>query len=88
MKPIDSSKWRWVCLIPAILSGLYLSYPRLRGLFYNAKAASIGIIGGADGPTAIFVTSKISWQPVKIIAILLLILGITGFIALSKHAKK
>ena len=25
------------------------------------KAASIGIIGGADGPTAIFVTSGASW---------------------------
>ena len=27
----------------------------------SKKAASIGIIGGADGPTAIFVTSKINW---------------------------
>ena len=27
----------------------------------SSKAASIGIIGGADGPTAIFVTSKINW---------------------------
>ena len=25
------------------------------------EAASIGIIGGADGPTAIYVTSKINW---------------------------
>ena len=25
------------------------------------EAASIGIIGGADGPTAIFVTSNINW---------------------------
>ena len=29
-----------------------------------SQAASIGIIGGADGPTAIFVTSSINWQRV------------------------
>ncbi len=28
--------------------------------FTNAEAASIGIIGGADGPTAIFLTSKLA----------------------------
>lgn len=31
------------------------------------QAASIGIIGGADGPTAIFVTSSINWQRVCIL---------------------
>lgn len=25
------------------------------------QASSVGIIGGADGPTAIFVTSEINW---------------------------
>ena len=29
-----------------------------------SQAASIGIIGGADGPTAIFVTSSVNWQRV------------------------
>ena len=28
------------------------------------EAASIGIIGGADGPTAILVTSNVSWQSI------------------------
>lgn len=27
----------------------------------STESASIGIIGGADGPTAIFVTSNINW---------------------------
>ena len=27
----------------------------------SSESASIGIIGGADGPTAIFVTSNINW---------------------------
>ena len=30
----------------------------------SSQAASIGIIGGADGPTAVFVTSKINWLSV------------------------
>ena len=33
---------------------------RLSGLFTGAEAASIGIIGGADGPTAIFVTAMLA----------------------------
>ena len=27
----------------------------------STASASIGIIGGADGPTAVFVTSKVNW---------------------------
>ena len=27
----------------------------------SSESASVGIIGGADGPTAIFVTSNINW---------------------------
>lgn len=30
----------------------------------NKESTSIGIIGGADGPTAIFITSKINWLAV------------------------
>lgn len=33
---------------------------RLSGLFSAAQASSIGIIGGADGPTAIYVTSRLA----------------------------
>ncbi len=42
--------------------GIFLTYigSRLSGLFTEAQASSIGIIGGADGPTAIFVTSKLA----------------------------
>ncbi len=41
--------------------GIFTTYlgARLLG-FTGAEAASIGIIGGADGPTAIFVTSKLA----------------------------
>ena len=32
----------------------------------SKEAASIGIIGGADGPTAIFVTSNVNWLNIGI----------------------
>ena len=41
----------------------------------NNKAASIGIIGGADGPTAIFVTSKINWPSIfELLGVIIVIL--------------
>ena len=33
------------------------------------KAMSIGIIGGADGPTAVFVTGRFPWEVVLIGAV-------------------
>lgn len=43
----------------ALIGALLLSY--IPGISFNlAAAASIGIIGGADGPTAIYVTSKLA----------------------------
>ena len=38
-------------------------------LFTAAQAASIGIIGGADGPTAIFVTNKLAPELLSAIAV-------------------
>ncbi len=42
--------------------GIFLTYIgcRVSGLFTGAEAASVGIIGGADGPTAIFVTAMLA----------------------------
>jgi len=42
--------------------GIFMTYVgcRVSGLFNAAEASSIGIIGGADGPTAIFVTSRLA----------------------------
>jgi len=42
--------------------GIFMTFVgcKLSGVFNNAQASSIGIIGGADGPTAIFVTSKLA----------------------------
>ncbi len=41
--------------------GIYIAFFGARALGFNPfEASSIGIIGGADGPTAIFVTSKLA----------------------------
>ena len=42
--------------------GIFMTYAgcRISTLFDAAEASSIGIIGGADGPTAIFVTSRLA----------------------------
>ena len=42
--------------------GIFMTYVgcQVSGLFTYAQSASIGIIGGADGPTAIFVTSRLA----------------------------
>ncbi len=42
--------------------GIFMTFVgcRLSGLFNELEASSIGIIGGADGPTAIFVTSRLA----------------------------
>lgn len=46
------------------------------------RFASIGIIGGADGPTAVFVTGRFPWE-----IILLAVVSIATIIWL-KHQKK
>lgn len=63
------------------LPGLYLldgggaeeaTNPAHSSLLYDTPAASIGIIGGADGPTAIFLTGQSRWKTMAISVILVL----------------
>lgn len=87
------SPWRWACLALAILSGLCIAYKGLPGLllmlFNKANNASIGIIGGADGPTAVFVTTSDNGFHTTIgLYILLLITGILGYLILRKLKQK
>ena len=54
----------------------------------NNEAASIGIIGGADGPTAIFVTSKIHWPSVYgLIGVIIVTILVALIIYLNKKKK-
>lgn len=50
------------------------------------EAASIGIIGGADGPTAVFVTTP-GWMH-YITPVIFLMIGIWGLIRLRKRKEK
>lgn len=90
------SPWRYLFGVCALYGGVQL----LRGVWYNLvligmqiwvklsepRAATIGIIGGADGPTSIFVTTP-AWTH-YLGAILLLAVGILGFLRLSRCKKK
>lgn len=66
-----------VCLFSGLLLALAsVLVPIIKLSNYTAQNGSIGIIGGADGPTAIFLTFRLSDGYL----LLLLILGITLFL--------
>lgn len=90
------SLWRYVFAAMAIYGAIKLLgsvwanllYWFIRGgtSFTSTEAASIGIIGGADGPTAVFLTTSTSDR--YIIYCLLLLVGVWGFLKLRKCIKK
>ena len=54
----------------------------------SKEASSVGIIGGADGPTATFVTSQIQWMSVcKLISAIIVVVLIAVIIYLNKKKK-
>ena len=54
----------------------------------SSESASVGIIGGADGPTAIFVTSNINWLYVcGFIGIIVVAILVALFIYRNKKKK-
>ena len=86
------SPWRWLCLAVVVASVLSLAFGGTIGLLVhllNTSASSIGIIGGADGPTAIFVTTSQDYIWYKSgITMILMIMGILGFYRLSRCPRK
>ena len=86
------SPWRWLCLVLAIGSGLSLLWGGglsfltwLLNRLTQAEVNSIGIIGGVDGPTTIFVTtSPDAWLYQLGMCLLLLVMGVFGFHFLSR----
>ena len=85
------SPWRYVFLALAILCALwlawYLGLTMFTQIFAN-EAASLGVIGGADGPTAIFVTTSPGFDWDIVLATGLLIGGIAGFLRLRRCKPK
>ena len=86
------SPWRFVFLVAAVLSAIgigviaYLSV-LLQGVFHESH--SIGIIGGADGPTSVFLASAPqSTMEVMLPYILVLIIGVVGYVVFSRLKHK
>ena len=85
------SPWRWVCLALAILGGVVILFNGALGIIntYLSLASDLVIIGGADGPTAIFVTaSPTQFNTELFISAMVLILGIAGYIILSRLKRR
>lgn len=78
-----------ICVISTIIN---ISYQYLLPLYLSSKfntdltkANSIGIIGGADGPTAIYVSNSLSSPLISLILTLLSILGVVYLIYTKKN---
>ena len=91
------SPWRYLFAACAayggakLLGGLWVNliYLGVRVWDYfseDTMAVSIGVIGGADGPTAIFMTTP-PWAH-YLLPVALLVVGIWGFRKLSRRSKK
>ena len=88
------SPWRFLFAALAIYGGWELFGGLAAALLYLAmsdplsQAGSVGIIGGADGPTAIFVTTRVpEWYHFGI-PLMLLLVGILGYYRLRKCKQK
>ena len=63
-----------------LILGITASFP--------TKASTVGVIGGADGPTAIFVTSSVQSWFQYVLAIAMIVVGIAGFVKLRNPKTK
>ncbi len=77
-------------IISALLIVLGIASPLISALLIPKDAASIGIIGGADGPTAILLTSTLLssvYGKLITLGVIALIVGVVLLI-ISKFKKK
>ena len=78
-----------LCLAVAVLGSLELLgnlaawgiAKYMTGFPIRGESASVGIIGGADGPTAVFVTTSVGGH--WLIPIAMVVLGIAGYLCLN-----
>ena len=84
-KGSGKNPWRFLFLAIGIygalklLGGIWVKYLLLSSqtMISTSEAYSVGVIGGADGPTAVFVTTPV-WIS-YIFPVICLIVGIWGF---------
>ena len=86
------SFWRWPCLGAGILSLIVFltrGIPLAVISFPLRQGGSIGIIGGADGPTSILVTSSYPLNPwYGLLWLIPVVLGFAGFLLLRRLRRK
>ncbi len=87
------SPWRWVCLAASAVSLLILRFLPVRWIYKLIGLASYprveGVIGGADVPTAIFVSTTIPASPwVAVPYLIVFAAGIVGFFLLRRLKRK
>lgn len=94
------SPWRYVFAVLALYGGIRLITVLLPQLMYwglrlrasfQPNAASVGIIGGADGPTSIFITrpdSAVLDAFFTLLPLAAIVLGIWGFRHFSRRRPK
>ena len=93
------SPWRFLFLALAVLSAgwillsrLFLCFGMILETLYVTftpnLAASIGVIGGADGPTAVFVATPSGFDWDVAVMTVVLIIGIWGFLRLRRCGQK
>lgn len=83
------SPWRFASLALAVFGALVLLFEGLWPVALLSASASLGIIGGADGPTAIFITtaqSQVNYE--LLLGAALLVLGLVGYILLRHCTRK
>lgn len=74
--------WGAVKVFPGIFANLLSLGLNLKANFSPNDAYSVGIIGGTDGPTAIFVTSP-AWVHYAI-PVLAIVIGVLGYVKLKE----
>lgn len=83
------SPWRFLFLGSAAIGGVRLLYDglvSLIGYFLLVQSGGAATIGGADGPTAVFVTTPAWTRPAWMAA--LLIIGVVGYLLLRRCKAK
>ena len=79
------SPWRFACLAVAVIAAFCLLSGGLTQLSLALTNRSLGVIGGADGPTAIFVsTTQSDLLRHRMICALLALAGLAGYVLLRR----
>lgn len=83
------SPWRWACLALVLVCCASLILGGVIGIMTYLMNMSVGVIGGADGPTAVFVTTSPDYTAYHtVLSLILLVMGLVGFYRLSRCPRK